>query len=77
MWYSLKYRLENDKKESDAKIATYWENHCMGEFQREMELNAKIEYALSEMEDVEDIYQEKMENYFDTNKEKTFKEADK
>jgi hypothetical protein len=61
MWYTLKYRLEDDKSESDAKIATYWENHCMGEFQREVELNAKIEYAISEMEDVKELYQEKME----------------
>jgi hypothetical protein len=61
MWYALKYRLEDDKSESDAKIATYWKNHCMGEFQREMELNAQIEYALSEMEDIEDIYREKTE----------------
>ena len=61
MWYTLKYRLEDDKKESDAKIATYWENHYMFEFQREMGLNASIEYALSEMEEVENIYREKAE----------------
>lgn len=61
MWYTLKYRLEDDKKESDAKIATYWENHYMFEFQRELGLNASIEYALSEMEEVEDIYREKAE----------------
>lgn len=61
MWYTLKYRLESDKEESNAKINTYWENHCMNGFQREVELNAQIEYALSEMEDVEDIYREKME----------------
>lgn len=61
MWYTLKYRLEDDKKESDAKIATYWGNHYMFEFQREMGLNACIEYALSEMEEVENIYREKAE----------------
>ena len=61
MWYTLKYRLEDDKKESDAKIATYWENHYMFEFQRELGLNASMEYALSEMEEVEDIYREKAE----------------
>lgn len=61
MWYSLKYRLEDDKSESFAKINTYWENCCMGEFKREMGLNAQIEYALNEMEDIEDIYREKME----------------